>query len=478
LQLYHTGIPARRRDPPIRGERLRPITAQRQLIYDIAIIVSVLAAAVITFISLTEGIYEVYPYFYLIPIILIAFARPRLSIYGTVLVGWIYLALVFFIGLPTTRLYMLATVWFYIFVSLGVLISTYSQVYHKEGERSCGAYYNSQAGAFRFDKETLKIIDANYKFASILHFECRDVMTRSLADFLPDAAALAEFLRQVRDKRRVRDIEVGLVAYDGTIHWTLVSAADCDDASIICTVVDITDNKQAQEALTAANKKLNLLNNITRHDILNQLTALIGFLEISRQDTRDPSLLKYIAKEEQAANAIKSQILFTRDYQDVGGQSPKWQNIAETVSLAIAALDLHKVQISLDLRQVQIFADPLLEKVFYNLVENSLRHGEKVTEISLRAEETPDGMDLVFEDNGTGVPADAKEKIFRREYFKNTGFGLFLTREILAITGLSITENGIPGRGARFVIHAPKGTCRTVSVATVQPAEPAPRDKV
>lgn len=274
---------------------------------------------------------------------------------------------------------------------------------------------------------------------------------------------MEEFLSQVRDKRRVRDIEVGLVAYDGTIHWALVSAADCDDASIICTVVDITENKQAQEALTQANKKLNLLNNITRHDILNQLTALIGFLEISRHDTKDPELLKYIVKEEAAANAIRSQILFTRDYQDVGVHSPKWQNIAETVSLAIATIDLHKVQVDLDLKQVQIFADPLLEKVFYNLVENSLRHGERVTKISIRTEENADGTDVIIEDNGSGVPAAAKEKIFRREYFKNTGFGLFLTREILAITGLSIVENGTPGSGARFVIHAPKGTFRTGS---------------
>lgn len=445
------------------------------MLYDIAIVLSVIAAGVITYVSLSEGIYEVFPYFYLIPIILIAFARPKLSIYGTVFVGWLYLALVFIIGLPSVQLYMLATVWFYIFVSLGVLISTYSQVYHKEGVRSCGAYYNSQAGAFRFDKETLKIIDANYKFASILHFECRDIMTRNLRDFLPDEASLDEFLRQVRDKRRVRDIEVGLVAYDGSIHWALVSAADCDDASIICTVVDITENKQAQEALTAANKKLNLLNNITRHDILNQLTTLIGFLEISRNDTRDPDLLRYIAKEEAAAHAIKSQILFTRDYQDVGVHSPKWQNVAETVSLAIATIDLRGVEVPLDLRQVQVFADPLLEKVFYNLIENSLRHGERVTKICLRAEETADGMDLVIEDNGIGVPAAAKEKIFRREYFKNTGFGLFLTREILAITGLSITENGIPGTGARFVIHAPKGMYRTGADTTAPAPETKPK---
>ncbi len=439
---------------------MKPITPQKQILYDALIIITTLAAVVITYRSLTEGIYEVFPYFYLIPIVLLAFARPRLSIYGTVFVGWLYFAIVYLIGLPTIRLYLLATVWFYIFVSLGVLISTYSQAYHKEGERSCGSYYNSQAGAFRFDKKSLKIIDANNKFASIMRAECSEILKKSLMDILPDPGEHERFLAQVRDKRRVRDIEIGFLANNGEIRWSLVSATDCDDISIICTVVDITENKQAQDALTQANRKLNLLNTITRHDILNQLTALVGFLEISKQDTRNPDLLRYIAKEELAANAIRSQILFTRDYQDVGVHAPKWQNVAETVSLAIATIDLRRVEVTFDLRHVEVFADPLLEKVFYNLVENSLRHGEHVTRISLRAEESADGLDMIIDDNGSGIPDDAKEKIFRREYFKNTGFGLFLTREILGITGLSIMENGSFGTGARFVIHVPKGAFR------------------
>ncbi len=114
---------------------MRPLNRKRQFLFDICIVASILAAAVITYFSISRGIYDVFPYFYLIPIILIAFSRPNLSIYGTVGVGWLYLALVFVIGLPDVRLYTLATVWFYIFVSLGVLISTYSQVYRKEGEK-------------------------------------------------------------------------------------------------------------------------------------------------------------------------------------------------------------------------------------------------------------------------------------------------------------------------------------------------------
>jgi len=442
---------------------MRPLSLKKQMLYDVCIVSSILAAVVITYFSLTSGIYDVFPYFYLIPIILIAFSRPNLSIYGTVLVGWLYLGLVFVIGLPNTRLYAVATVWFYIFVSLGVLISTYSQVYRREGEKSCGAYYNSQAGVFSYDRQNLRIQDANKKFARMIRYECDELMQKSLPDLIPDQSERENFITKVRDQRRVGDIEVRFRAWDGSMRWALVSAAETGEPGVICTVVDITDNKLSQEALTQANKKLNLLNNVTRHDILNQLTALLGYLELSRQDTTDPHLLKYLMKEEQAANAIRNQILFTRDYQNIGVHSPQWQNIAEIVSLALASIDLHQVLVNVKMPAFEIYADPLLEKVFYNLIDNSVRHGERVTGITIRSEKSDDGLDIIVEDNGTGVPDKEKERIFRREYFKNTGFGLFLSREILAITNLTIKENGKYGHGARFVIHVPREAYRSLA---------------
>ena len=435
---------------------MRPLSRKKQLLFDISIVASILAAILITYFSLSVGIYDVFPYFYLIPITLIAFSRPKLSIYGTVLVGWAYLALVFIIGLPDTHLYTVATVWFYIFVSIGVLISTYSQVYRKEGEKSCGTYYNSQAGVFSYDRATLKIRDANKKFARMIHFECDDLMKCSLPDIIPNRNEREGFLEKVRDLRRVGDIEVQFRASDGSTRWALVSAAETGEPGVICTVVDITDNKLSQDALTQANKKLNLLNNVTRHDILNQLTVLIGYLELSRQDVTDPQILSFITKEKKAAEMIRSQILFTRDYQNIGIHSPQWHNVAETVSLASASIDPSQVMIQVNLPSIEIYADPLLEKVFFNLIDNSLRHGDHVTEITIRAEYSGDDLLIIIEDNGIGVPDKEKEKIFRREYFKNTGFGLFLSREILAITNLTIREDGIYGSCARFIIQVPR----------------------
>jgi len=110
--------------------------------------------------------------------------------------------------------------------------------------------------------------------------------------------------------------------------------------------------------------------------------------------------------------------------------------------------------------KTEIFADPLIRRVWFNLVDNSLRHGGKVTAIRFSVEEKEDGLSIVCEDDGTGIPPGEKEKIFGRGYGKNTGMGLFLSREILAITGISISENGEPGKGARFEIRVPPGKFR------------------
>ena len=172
-------------------------------------------------------------------------------------------------------------------------------------------------------------------------------------------------------------------------------------------------------------------------------------------------MINYLLKEEQAANAIRSQILFTRDYQNIGVHSPQWHNVGETVSLALASIDIHSVLVNVTIPPVEIYADPLLEKVFYNLIDNSIRHGEHVTEIIIRSEEYTDSLDLIVEDDGIGIPHEEKERIFRREYFKHTGFGLFLSREILAITNLTVRETGVPGEGARFIIHVPREAYRS-----------------
>ena len=120
------------------------------------------------------------------------------------------------------------------------------------------------------------------------------------------------------------------------------------------------------------------------------------------------------------------------------------------------------ITLEINVPEIECYADPLIERVFYNLIENAIRHGGEITRITFSTRTEDDGIAILCDDDGSGVPEDKKEAIFVREYYTNTGFGLFLSREILSITGMSITEEGIPGKGARFAIHIPKGSYRRI----------------
>jgi PAS domain S-box-containing protein len=223
---------------------------------------------------------------------------------------------------------------------------------------------------------------------------------------------------------------------------------------------DITEQKRAEDALALACQKMNLLSSITRHDILNQLTVLSGYLALSEEIASDEKLLGFIKKEATATERINQQITFTKHYQDIGIQAPQWQNVHDTIVSAAALLDLRSVDVQVPFSNIEIYADPLLGKVFYNLLENAVRHGHNTSVIQFSFHENGDSLTIVCEDNGGGIDRDTKKHLFKRGYGKNTGFGLFLIREILSITGITIDENGEFGRGARFEITVPNGAYR------------------
>ncbi|MCX6694157.1 MAG: ATP-binding protein, partial [Methanomicrobiales archaeon] len=123
-----------------------------------------------------------------------------------------------------------------------------------------------------------------------------------------------------------------------------------------------------------------------------------------------------------------------------------------------------KVTVKDYLGTLEVFADPLISKVWYNLIENAVRHGgPDLSTITFSFREHKSELVILCQDDGGGIPTDEKEKIFCQGYGKNTGFGLFLTREILGITNISICETGEVGVGARFEIHIPPGMYRNTT---------------
>ena len=239
----------------------------------------------------------------------------------------------------------------------------------------------------------------------------------------------------------------------------------CDSRqSFLCRMIilrDISDLIKTQKALSEAGKKLHLLNSITRHDIINQTVIISGYADLLGNSPPDsPISLIHLERIKKASDSIQKLIHFTATYQDLGVSNPVWLDVAKVARKAWDTLhppDYVTLMIDTD---IMIFADLLLEKVFFNLMDNSIRHGGDVRSIIISSYEKDGTTILVYLDDGVGVEQGDKKRIFQRGYGKNNGYGLFLVSEILSITKINIMETGIFGKGVRFEMIIPPGETR------------------
>ncbi|MDD1686352.1 histidine kinase N-terminal 7TM domain-containing protein [Methanoregula sp.] len=304
-----------------------------------------------------------------------------------------------------------------------------------------------------------RIVSLNAQAERITGRSRRDAIGTTIAVTLPCSAPFLETIVSeggVDDKQHELERETGGIKQYFEIRCIPVYSQGSELRGRLVLIRDITEQKVAELGLLRAKKKLELLSGITRHDILNQATVLLLSIDSVKDTTKDPGVQEWLDRQESAVRIIQHQIEFARDYESLGGQAPQWMNINRIFSYLVPLMGVRGITFVSPEQDIEIFADPLLERVFYNLVDNSFRHGEHVTMISIRSTDSPGGITLIYEDNGVGVPVEAKQKIFERGFGKHTGLGLFLAQEILEITGLSSSETGIPGTGVRFEIQVPR----------------------
>ncbi len=289
----------------------------------------------------------------------------------------------------------------------------------------------------------------------------------SATDFYADPVERDEFLSFISREGVVSGYPLTLKDRHGELHYALASSrlrydADGKVNGIEGVLHDITHLKQVENALRQANRQITLMTSITRHDIRNQLTALRGWLDLSRDSVSDPArMLELITREQGIASTIEEQINFTTFFEEMGVKEPAWLDPVSLIQKSTSALPFKNIRLDMDVSGIEIFADPLFEKVFYNLFDNALRYGgDMMTTLRVATRRDTSGLVLVVEDDGVGISETDKGHLFDRGFGKNTGLGLFLAKEILSITGMTIRETGIPGKGARFEILVPMGKFR------------------
>jgi len=342
-----------------------------------------------------------------------------------------------------------------------------------------------QAAAMKTSRDGMAILSAdgqinyvNEAFSSLFGYpDSRAILKYPLDRFFPAAEWKRfdeEILPALEREFQWRGEMTG-TRQDSSTFPLEISLGRIEGGGIFCIVHNISERKQAMQALERVNRKLSLLSAITRHDITNQIFTVLGYLHIIKDLTEDDKVNQYLDKMEGSMRVINDRIAFTGNYQDMGMSPPIWQDLNEVFLYAISHLDLGGLNRTTTIEGISVFSDPMLEKALFNLVKNTCLHAKTATKIQFTWRESLDGLILVYEDNGTGIPPEQKDSIFDPDTRPSGGFGLFFVREILSLTEITIVETGVPGKGARFEMTVPKGAYRFTdsSISPVFPSHQA-----
>jgi PAS domain S-box-containing protein len=333
---------------------------------------------------------------------------------------------------------------------------------------------NVNVGIFRSDiKEKGRLIQANPAMCRILGYEDEGaILEADPDDFYQDPQDRRVIIAELKKEGKIKDKKVRMrLRSGGTILGSMTLTAlydDKGDISLVDGVIeDITEKEMKEEALRQANKKWNLLSSITRHDINNQAMVLDGYLTLAMERTNDPEVRKLLSKARSSVQSIERHVAFAKDYQDIGINAPRWFDLRESLINALIPLDKASLSVKLEVDDYTIFADPMIGKVFYNLAQNVVRHS-KGSVLVISTKEEDGHLVLSFQDNGVGIRD--KSRLFMRSN-STSGFGLFLSKEILSITGVDIRETGEAGKGARFEIIFAEGQHRSSAASQGLPKE-------
>ena len=310
-----------------------------------------------------------------------------------------------------------------------------------------------------------RIITGNASAAHILGAPEKEFSGSPVEKYLPEPS-YSSLRQSILDQGHVLDFEVII---DPVLNKTIsisgspVKDPEGENAGFILIIRDITGRKASENALAVANEKISLLTQLTRHDINNLITGLDGYLLLLQEKKAGPDEDEYINSCMEIVKKIGFQLQFTREYQDIGLHNPLWLPLGAIIDRAKSDLSPHGITITATISEVEIYADPMVVKVIYNILENAIRHGEYLTTINLSTG-VLQSRDLLIaiEDDGIGIPDQDKERIFRYGSGKNTGLGLALSRDILSVTGIRLIEIGTWGKGARFEILVPASGWRSL----------------
>lgn len=329
---------------------------------------------------------------------------------------------------------------------------------------------NPEAAVYVDSNET--VLDINQRFSDLFGYSPADIKGKFLDNFIvsengrKEATMLSQksgkgylYHETVRRNKKGSLIPVAISAAPIVLHGQHLGD--------IVLYRDITERKKAEEEIREAmekveviNEKLRVVGGLTRHDVRNKLATVTGNAYLVRKKLPENSeVLDYVKQIEASVEQTVRIFDFAKAYEMLGVEELLYVDVEKTVNEAVSLFpDLRDVKVTNDCHGLTVLADSLLRQLFYNLIDNSLKHGEKLSIIRIHYEDKNDHLNMICQDDGVGISQAAKPKIFGEGYTtgKGSGYGLYLVKKMMKVYGWVIKETGEPGKGALFTMTIPK----------------------
>jgi PAS domain S-box-containing protein len=340
----------------------------------------------------------------------------------------------------------------------------------KESEKKFKSIFEgARDGILAADAKTKKFVLANPRILEITGYSEKELLRLGVEDIhlkkdLP--YAIDAFAKMLQRKIEIgRDIPV--LRKDRNVIYCDINSylLEVGETKLLVGLFrDVTERKNAEERLKemnkrleATNEKLHVVGSLTRHDVRNKLSAVTGNAYLLRRKlAEDPKALEQLNDMEAAVRLVERIFEFAGTYEKLGVEQLISIDVGEAVDGAVSLFsDLKGVKIVNECGGLTVLADSLLSQLFYNLIDNSLKYGEKIRQIRVNYKTSGmDQLELVYEDDGVGIPDNMRSNLFKEGFTsgKGTGYGLFMIKRICEVYGWTLRETGKQGKGAKFTI--------------------------
>ena len=238
----------------------------------------------------------------------------------------------------------------------------------------------------------------------------------------------------------VYGFEHAIVDPAGEEQWLSVNAAPITDADgsirrVVCTVVDITDDRAAECRLAEQNERLAEFASIVSHDLRNPLNVVGGSLELAAETGEADHFERARRGLNRMEDLIADLLVLAREGHPL--EAAESLRLGDVVAECWGTLPTNGATLEIETERVVEGDRSRLRQLFENLFRNSIEHGG--SSVTITVGDTDEGFYVA--DDGPGVAPAIRENLFERGSTtsrEGTGLGLYIVTQVAEAHGWSV----------------------------------------